>query len=128
MPIVIDPGQSAPSEDEGQLLREVVNLKNEMWEEVASRVGKCQMIYKPQKYVPQMTYIEISVISVIFSNSELQAEHSEEKGFQCDAKPVQCVQFVDTYSFKAANSSSMLMRNLTNSSNFRRLSLLPGLI
>ena len=53
LPIVIDPGQSAPSEDEGQLLREVVNLKNEVWEEVASRVGKCQMIYKPQKYVPQ---------------------------------------------------------------------------
>ena len=53
MPIVIDPGQSAPSEDEGQLLREVVNLKNEVWEEVASRVGKFQMIYKPQKYVPQ---------------------------------------------------------------------------
>ena len=72
-----------------------------------------------------MTYIEISVT---FSNFELQAEHSEEKGFQCDAKPVQCVQFVDTYSFKAANSSSMLMRNLTNSSNFRRLSLLPGRI
>ena len=53
LPIVIDPGQSAPSEDEGQLLREVVNLKNEVWEEVASRVGKFQIIYKLHKYMPQ---------------------------------------------------------------------------
>ena len=54
-----------------------------------------------------------------------QAEHSKEKGCQCEARPDQ---YLLTCLFKAANSSPTLMRNLTNSENFRRLSLLPGLI